>query len=193
MIVWAKPNPMPESCKDRPTDAYEHIIMLTKAERYFWDADAVKELSITNDPRRPYTSEGAWELDGRDQSKRHGGEIREGLSRNGGDVVHGNIPGRSDGGAACNDPNQLFRNLRNVWQFATQPCREAHFATFPEELPRRCIMAASRVGDTVLDPFAGSGTVGRVAVQLNRKAILNDLAYHDLSEKRTRNVQRQLV
>jgi len=80
-----------------------------------------------------------------------------------------------------------------VWMFATQPYSEAHFATFPEELPRRCILAATKLGDTVLDPFAGSGTVGRVAVELNRKAILNDLSYHDLSDKRTRNVQRNLL
>ena len=85
------------------------------------------------------------------------------------------------------------RNLRNVWNFATQPYAEAHFATFPDELPRRCILAATKPGDTVLDPFAGSGTTGRVAIELNRKAILNDLAYQDLAAKRTKGVQRQLL
>jgi site-specific DNA-methyltransferase (cytosine-N4-specific) len=85
------------------------------------------------------------------------------------------------------------RNMRNVWTFPTQSYREAHFATFPEELPRRCIRAATRPGDVVLDPFAGSGTVGKVAIELNRKAILNDLAYQDFAEKRTKNVQRCLI
>lgn len=75
-IVWAKPNPMPESVTDRPTDAMEHIWMFTRSERYFWDADAVREPSITNDVRRPYTSQGSWEIDGRDESQRHGGEPR---------------------------------------------------------------------------------------------------------------------
>ncbi len=165
LIIWAKPNPMPESCKDRPTDAYEHIIMLTKSARYYWDADAVREPSITNDARKPYAP---GQVDARG----------DGHDRGGGTVTE-------------RDPSS--RNLRNVWTFPTQPYKGAHFATFPEEIPRRCILAASRVGDLVLDPFAGSGTVGRVAVELNRRAVLIDLAYHDHAERRTRNVQRNLL
>ncbi|KKK51241.1 hypothetical protein LCGC14_3116940, partial [marine sediment metagenome] len=85
------------------------------------------------------------------------------------------------------------RNLRSVWKFPTLPYPEAHFATFPEELPRRCILAATKLGDLVLDPFAGSGTVGKVAIELGRRAILCDLAYQDLASKRTAAIQRPLI
>ncbi|SRR6266566_1709118 len=167
MIIWSKPNPMPESVTDRPTDAYEHILMLTKAERYYWDAYAVRENREGNTHSRG--------------SKRTPPIEKAGI-------------GHEDWCKyMVRDDELTSRNLRNVWMFATQPYSEAHFATFPEELPRRCILAATKLGDTVLDPFAGSGTVGRVAVELNRKAILNDLSYHDLSDKRTRNVQRNLL
>ena len=80
-----------------------------------------------------------------------------------------------------------IRNKRSVWTIATQPYSEAHFATFPEEIPKLCILAGSKPGDTVLDPFAGSGTVGKVALELGRKAILIELnpAYVELAEDRT--------
>jgi site-specific DNA-methyltransferase (cytosine-N4-specific) len=88
--------------------------------------------------------------------------------------------------------------MRNVWMSATQPCKGAHFATFPEELPRRCIKAASRPGDLILDTFGGSGTTGRVAIELGRRAVLLDLAYTDgaykeLAERRTSEVQNDLL
>src|SRR5208283_2905831 len=130
-IIWHKPNPMPESCTDRPTKSHEFIFLLAKQERYFYDADAIRE------PLR--------------------------------------------------DPNPDGRNKRTVWTVATQPYAEAHFATFPEDLIKPCIMAGSRVGDTVLDPFGGSGTTGKVALELGRKAILIELnaAYVELARKRT--------
>ena len=268
IIIWAKPNPMPESCTDRPTDAYEHIIMLTKSEHYFWDADAVREPAATDDMRRPYGSEGAWQMDGRPPEQRHGGKLRT-HSRGYGDggpkqrerETEGNHIGWADG---CREV-LTTRNLRNVWTFPTQPYKGAHFATFPEEIPRRCILAATSergacatcgapwkrvtepseeyakhlgksLGNSgekemnegkargfgeprltaeyltlgwkptckcfpgletrpclVLDPFGGSGTTARVAVELNRRAVSLDLAYHDHAEKRTRNVQRRLL
>jgi DNA modification methylase len=144
-IVWSKPNPMPESVTDRPTKAHEYVFLLTKSERYFYDADAVREPSVTDDPRRPYTSQGAWEIDGRPESQRRGGE-----ARNGDDFS--------------------ARNRRTVWTIATQPYSGAHFATFPEALVEPCILAGSRVGDVVLDPFFGSGTVGVVALKRGREA-----------------------
>jgi DNA modification methylase len=168
LIIWAKPNPMPESCTDRPTDAYEHIIMLTKSERYFWDADAVRE---------PH--------------------VRLWNEKNGGTYSHP-VPSEEHGqtGYAHSGPYPLpnpgGRNLRNVWDVPQQPYKGAHFATFPEEIPRRCILAASKISDLILDPFGGSGTTARVAVELNRRAVLLDLAYHDHAEKRTRQVQRRL-
>lgn len=199
MIVWAKPNPMPESVTDRPTDAYEHIIMLTKSERYYWDQEAVKERCESGPSDIRKMQESLPRIGGKhkvleDPLSKASAATNIGVKRAvGGTRIHGNIPGRDDGGAACNDPDQLFRNLRNVWNFATQPYSGAHFATFPEELPRRCILAASKPGDVILDPFAGSGTTGRVAVSLQRKAVLLDLAYtHDygpLAKQRTTNVQ----
>ena len=80
-----------------------------------------------------------------------------------------------------------FRNKRSVWTIATQPYAEAHFATFPEEIPKLCILAGSKPGDTVLDPFAGSGTVGKAALELGRRAILIELnpAYIELAKERT--------
>jgi site-specific DNA-methyltransferase (cytosine-N4-specific) len=79
------------------------------------------------------------------------------------------------------------RNRRTVWTIATQPYAEAHFATFPEELPKLCILAGTKPADTVLDPFAGSGTTGKVALELGRKAVLIELnpAYIQLIKERT--------
>jgi DNA modification methylase len=82
--------------------------------------------------------------------------------------------------------NDAGRNIRTVWNMATQPYSDAHFATFPEELPKRCILAGSKPGDTILDPFGGSGTVGKVALELGRRAILIELnpKYVEMIERR---------
>jgi len=164
VIIWSKNNPMPESCKDRPTDSHEYILMLTKSAKYYWDIEAVRENGITGDVRRPYTSKGAWDIDGRPKSQQHGGEPREHF-----------VPGR---------------NIRSVWTMNTQPFPEAHFAVFPEELPRRCILAASKQGDIVLDPFSGAGTTGMVAKQLGRRAILIDTSedYCRMAQRRIEEV-----
>lgn len=275
-IIWQKPNPMPESVTDRPTDSYEHIFMLTKSEQYFWDSDPVREV----------TSGGA-------HARRTDGK-RDGT----GTKVDSAIRGTHEGWEDTYQPSS--RNVRNVWTFATQPYNGAHFATFPEELPRRCILAATSVkgacaqcgapweritrakfyGDwnpgpgsnghlkvnaqtdvaikrfqgknailddqenasrmltslkakreagaehdapyeapvtigwaptclckgqhgktvpcVVLDPFGGSGTTGRVAAELQRRAYLFDIAYgtggyEELAKKRTTNVQMSLT
>lgn len=242
LIIWSKPNPMPESVTDRPTDAYEHILMLTKSERYFWDAEAVKEPAVCDGIERA------------DYKARETDDLikKDFLSR---DHVY---PSR--------------RNLRNVWTFPTQAYSGAHFATFPEEIPRRAILAATsargacircgapwrritepspeyarileaneskpydkpegvrefsgptpsvcaeyetvgwqptceceketgRLPETrpclILDPFGGSGTTGRVAIELNRRAVLLDLAYSaeayaPLAIERLRDVQREM-
>ena len=117
-ITWAKRAPMPESCTDRPTMATEKVFLLAKSARYFYDAEAVKEDSETNDPRRPYTSRGAWDLDGRPEHQRHGGEKRANVDAS-------------------------KRNLRNFWLLGPSPFPEAHFATFPPEVPRRAILAGT--------------------------------------------------
>ena len=146
-IIWAKPNPMPESVTDRPTSAHEHVFLLTRSARYFYDADAVRETSITNDPRRPYGSQGAWELDGRPAEQRHGGELRNikipgGWDR--GDGSHGTIHRDGRTSAEYQDAAaKAGRNLRNVWTIATHAYPEAHFATFPPELAERCVKAGT--------------------------------------------------
>lgn len=115
-IIWNKPNPMPESVQDRPTDAYEHIFMFTKSARYYWDIEVV---------RQPYS-----------------------LNRWGGDIYDGAVKeytGKEDNGLdrERNCYPDTGANLRNVWTFPTQPYKGAHFATFPQELPERCIKAAT--------------------------------------------------
>lgn len=158
-IVWHKPNPMPESCNDRPTSAYEFVYLLTKKPNYYYDADAIAEASITGDNRRPYTSQGAKALDGRDVW--HSGRPRD-------------------------NPDATKRNARNVWTIPPKPFRGAHFATMPPDLVERCILAGSRPGQTVLDPFAGAGTTALVAARLGRHSVGIELnpEYVEMARKR---------
>jgi DNA modification methylase len=163
-IVWHKPNPMPESVTDRPTKAHEMIYLLAKQERYFYDAEAIREGAIADNREffrgnDKYTS---------------------------GNSFLNNSERSANGKGHVENPSNL-RNKRTVWTIATQPYAEAHFATFPEEIPKLCILAGSKPGDTVLDPFAGSGTVGQVALELGRRAVLIELnpAYVELAHDRT--------
>jgi DNA modification methylase len=158
-IIWAKPNPMPESVTDRPTKSHEYIFLLSKQANYFYDAESIKEPSI------------------------YVGDIK---TSNGADGMPGTT-GRTRSGFARGVTVPEMRNRRSVWTVATQPYAEAHFATFPEDLIKPCIMAGSRLGDTVLDPFLGSGTTARVALELGRSAIGIELnpAYAELARNRT--------
>ncbi len=200
-IIWAKPNPMPESVTDRCTKSHEYIFLLTKSQQYFYNHEAIKEESITNDIRRPYGSKGAWDMDGLPDEQKHGGEPRsfKGSKFHTGKTaehqlhrssksprVNGNLPGRDDNGHACNGPGQEYRNKRSVWTVGTQPYSEAHFATFPPDLIKPCVLAGTKPGDVILDPFGGSGTTGMVAIELGRKAILIELnaEYAKLCEQR---------
>jgi site-specific DNA-methyltransferase (adenine-specific) len=143
-IIWAKPNPMPESVGDRCTKAHEYIFLLSKSPRYFYDSEAVKEQSFSV-PQIRLRSNG---VSSEDQGKRIG---------------FGNLT------ANCGVSES--RNRRSVWSVATQPYAEAHFATFPPDLITPCILAGSPVDGVVLDPFSGSGTTLQVAKDLGRKAI----------------------
>jgi len=161
-IIWAKPNPMPESVTDRCTKSHEYIFLLTKSARYFYDHEAIKEPALTDPQARDKNAEGY-------QADYVGGD-----RFSAGERVFG-----ADG----------MRNKRDVWTVATKPYSDAHFAVYPPELIKPCVLAGSREGDTVLDPFSGSGTTGEVALQNGRNYIGLELSpeYAALSEARITN------
>lgn len=167
-IIWQKPNAMPESVKDRPTRAHEYIFLLSKSSRYYYDAEAVKEPAVGFYNAAPVGSAGTGKPNarrrGNSRTFRGGGAYTHDRAQNNSATVE-----RESHGLAPNESGK--RNRRSVWTIATRPYKGAHFATFPEELARPCILAGSRPGDTVLDPFAGSGTTGAVAEQEGRDFI----------------------
>lgn len=197
-ITWCKRVPMPESVRDRPTSATEKIYLLSKSEKYRYNGDAVRiaPLDAEDDARRIlYRTEDGQKSNPID--KQNGLRPRKpfGSTLTGGD--HGRhflgdaIPeqerrsdkqaGHSRRHAGFNDRWDLKEkterlaggaNLRSYWVLSPEPFPEAHFATFPREVPKRCILLGSNAADVVLDPFAGSGTTGKVAIELGRKAIL---------------------
>lgn len=144
-IIWNKPNAMPESAKDRPARSHEYVFLLSKAAAYYYDAEAVKELAVGYDPKKPGRKRGnAKTFRGgtaytHDQAKANSTEVDRGSH-----------------GLQRNETGK--RNRRDVWTIATRPYKGAHLSTFPEELAKICILAGSKPGDTVLDPFSGSGT-----------------------------------
>ncbi|MGV1047701.1 MAG: DNA-methyltransferase [Solirubrobacterales bacterium] len=177
-IIWHKPNPMPESVTDRCTKSHEYLFLLTKSERYYFDAEAINEPSICGDPRKPYAP---GQVDSRGSGHdRNGGKIRPSVAR-GGIAEKTTEPGK-EAFRSVKD----WRNKRSVWTITTAAFKEAHFATFPPDLVKPCILAGSATGDTILDPFGGSGTTGMVALELGRKAILLELnpEYAELARQR---------
>lgn len=181
-IIWSKPNPMPESVTDRPTKAHEYIFLLSKNERYFFDQDAVKEPAVADHLAGNRSHKGIAAYNGGATEHRTKVGLVEyarktaALAANDGPrrMVE-NVERARAGGAPHDNPFGFTRNIRTVWEITTQPFPEAHFATFPEELPKRCILAGSRASDTVLDPFGGSGTTAKVALELGRQAIVIEL------------------
>jgi DNA modification methylase len=152
-IIWHKPNPMPESVADRPTSAHEYVFLLSKSARYWYDGDAIRE---------PYAQDSLARVSrGRSTSHKYadGGPGRQTLA--------------ADLSNACT--SEIGANARSVWSIATKPFPEAHFATFPPELARRCILAGCPDGGTVIDPFGGAGTTGLVADRLRRNAVKIEL------------------
>lgn len=148
-IIWAKPNPMPESVRDRPTKAHEYVFMLTKSKRYYFNQDAVREPHIMKPQRRP-----------NGHKRRRPGPLLKEHTFSG--------TKRDEPGI---DGNPLGRNVRTVWTITPQPFKGAHFAVMPEKLVEPCMLAGSAKGDLVLDPFAGSGTVGVVAKRHGREFV----------------------
>lgn len=161
-VVWHKPNAMPESVTDRPTKSHEYIFLLTKSERYYYDAEAIAE------PKAVST-------------------IQDDRTNGNGFRRERDYPGApSNGGTNLGGPNGT-RNKRSVWTVPTHSYPESHFATFPPDLIKPCILAGCPTGGTVLDPFGGSGTTGQVALELGRRAILIELnpEYCKLADRRT--------
>lgn len=189
-VIWHKPNPMPAPFRGRTTAAHEMIYLLAKSAKPYVDQAAFQEPSITGDPRRPYGSEGAWQVDGRDATKRGGGKKRKVKVPGGwdkGDGAHGTIHrnGRTEAEYVDMEVSP-FRIKRSVWTVAVAPCKEAHFATFPPKLIEPCILAGCPEGGTVLDPFFGAGTTGLVAQKHGRNCIGIELnpAYIEIAKKR---------
>jgi len=160
-IIWHKPNPMPESVRDRPTKAHEYIFLMSKSPRYYYDQDAISE--PVQHPKLLHKSK-----------KKTPEQI---------DAYFGNAPSNL---GRCGTSKDGKRNRRSVWAVATKPFSEAHFATFPPDLIEPCILAGCPSGGVVLDPFFGAGTTGLVAMRNGRQYIgieLNE-EYIEIAEKR---------
>lgn len=207
-IIWHKPNPMPESVTDRCTKAHEYVFLMSKSGRYFYDHEAIKE-PVSGDPA---ASRNRWdtkdyEVPGQKPQKRTSRKVPGGWDTSTGNGGHGAF--HRDGRAASGNKERKprpgihddsrhqkgsvpwtdhdgLRNRRSVWTIATQPFKEAHFATFPEDLVEPCILAGCPEGGTVLDPFTGSGTTGVVALRHHRRFIGIELnpAYAAMATRR---------
>lgn len=178
-IIWHKPNAMPSSIKDRPTTDHEYIFLLARSQDYYYDADAIREPHVT------FT----------DKSRMRGG--RNHFGKAGGTPEQGKNAGNSN----LHDGrwDQAFhpkgRNKRTVWEIPLGKFRDAHFAVYPEKLVETCLLASTRAGDFVLDPFTGSGTTGVIACTLSRTftgvEIVNH--YQHMAQERIDAVNAQLV
>lgn len=167
-IIWHKPNPMPEPVKDRCTKAHEYIFLLSKNRQYYFNHEAIQEDAICKNDKR--NGEGRITYDGK---------------RTDGDDQHAQQSFVTDSDK---------RNKRDVWTVSPKPVADAHFATYPEELIEPCILAGSKPGGVVLDPFFGSGTTGRVALKHGRGYIGIELnpKYIEIEKKRLNGVQTAL-
>jgi len=171
-IIWQKPNPMPESVTDRCTKAHEYVFMLSKSSTYWYDADAIAEPAIyaglTGQDESGFKN--PMNFNGKHASAPTVRNQKKSDKQRGHGRRHDGFNDRWD---AMSKTEQCggTRNKRSVWSIATRPFAEAHFATFPPELPELCIKAGCPKGGTVLDPFFGAGTTGLVADRLGRNAI----------------------
>ena len=169
-IIWHKPNPMPESVTDRCTKSHEYIFLLSKSQRYYFDYEAIQEEATGYDGRKDTMMKGSKKYDTQimpNQSvqsmAKNGHERWKFKSKN--CQCDGQQPNSE---AGITDDVYPVRNKRDVWQVNTKPCKEAHFATYPFELIKPCILAGCPENGIVLDPFMGSGTTAIVARSLNR-------------------------
>jgi len=187
-IIWHKPNPMPESVKDRPTKAHEYIFLLSKSAKYYYDADAVLEPCADSTPARMLRGVG----DSHKNVNGAPGQTPHSMSQPRENVRKQDAVGKNTY-TGFNDRYEprTTRNKRDVWTVTTKPYKGAHFATFPPDLIEPCILAGSAVGDIVLDPFNGSGTTGAVSVKHGRNYIGCELNpnYIQLTHERLAKVQ----
>jgi len=153
-IIWNKPNPMPESVKDRCTKAHEYIFLLSKSRKYYFDNDAIMEPAIYGEQHAAKAT--SWGTNRKHPNKPN---VADYAFKGDNHTCH-----KSESGA-------YMKNKRSVWTVTTKPFKGAHFATFPTDLIEPCILAGSRSGDTVLDPFNGAGTTGVVSLKHGRKYI----------------------
>ena len=181
-IIWAKPNPLPEPVKDRCTKSHEYIFLLSKSAKYYFDHEAMQEDAVSSDKRpSALTRDKAKDYQPKDRTNpeayRHpiGGIKRK---------ETGDEAFRTSSGNEYVPTGK--RNKRDVWTVQSQPCKEAHFAVYPEKLIEPCILAGCPKDGTVLDPFGGSGTTGLVADKLGRNAVLIELNpdYIEIAKKR---------
>jgi len=165
-IIWHKPNPMPESVRDRCTKAHEYIFLLSKSPQYHFNSDAMQEPAVYDGP--PRRAESFMRKVATTPPPGQSSQHREGRD----DIAYTGT-----------------RNRRSVWTVATKPYKGAHFATFPPDLIRPCILAGCPKNGTILDPFGGSGTTAQVALEEGRNAILCELnpEYVELAHQRIRN------
>lgn len=186
-IIWAKQNPMPESVRDRCTKAHEHIFLLSKSDRYWFDADAIAERQVKGASGSEFHTgkAGTHQMDRASQKPRSAGNKKHKYVDQY-EAEEGEQHRTKAGLMRVADVIWEKRNKRSVWTIASQPFAEAHFATFPEALPENCIKAGCPSGGTVLDPFGGAGTTGLVADKLGRNAILIELnpEYAAMAERR---------
>lgn len=197
-IVWNKTSPMPESVRDRTTKSHEMIYLLTKQPRYYYDAEAIKEpYSAETLPRmyRGVSDQNKYVQGAPGQTAPTMNQPRLHMEEDPPEQITMTLESSYKGmatkdydSAQAQNPSEVKRrveksilngngmaNKKSVWTVSTAQFPGEHFATYPPDLIKPCILAGSRVGDTVLDPFAGSGTTGRVAIQLGRNAILIEL------------------
>ncbi len=192
-IIWHKPNPMPESVRDRPTSCHEKIWLITKNKKYYYDAESIKEPIQDSSAKRllqknilnqkgSSRANGGMKSNGNMKAVWNRKKFEEYMGSSGSSFKGHSGYKKADGTYMINST----RNKRNVWTITTKPFKEAHFATFPKDLIEPCIKAGCPEGGTVLDPFGGSGTTGIVAALNNRNAILIELNqnYIDIANKR---------
>lgn len=202
-IIWSKPNPMPESVTDRCTKSHEYLFMLTKSERYFYDAAAIAEpvsSAMLDQMEQGYDGLGLKDYEAAGvqnpssvkariianarrksalDERAHMSHVI--VSESGDRYLSGRVHAEQQRAKGL----EPTRNRRTVWTVNTMPYAGAHFATMPEKLVEPCILAGCPAGGLVLDPFLGSGTVLAVAARLGRRGVGTDLSYHDLAKKRT--------